>query len=80
MFHILAAIAFVYLTVMFFSRALEISWGVAKIVASLFFVLAIPSLFIFVIIDSVVFLLLPLGFMLTAVDLVSVPVRAKSSR
>ena len=80
MFHIFAVIAFVYLTIIFFSRALEISWGAAKIVASLFFLLAIPSLFLFVIIDSVVFLLLPLGFMLTAVDLVSAPARAKSSR
>lgn len=73
MFHILAVIAFVYLTIMFFNRALEIAWGFAKIAASLFFVLAIPSFFLFVIIDSVVFLLLPLGFMLTAIDLVRMP-------
>ena len=78
MIHIFTVIAFVYLSVKFFARAVEITWGVTRIAATLFFLFAIPSFFMFVIIDSVVFLLLPLVFMLTAIDLVSVPGSAKN--
>ena len=80
MIHIFSVIAFVYLSVKFFGRALELTWGFSKIAATLFFLLAIPSFFMFVIIDSVVFLLLPLVFMLTAIDLVSAPGHAKNNR
>ena len=79
MIHIFAVIAFVYLSIKFFGHALELAWGFSKIAATLFFLLAIPSFFMFVIIDSVVFLLLPLVFMLTAIDLVSVPSEAKNN-
>ena len=79
MIHIFAVIAFVYLTIKFFGLALEITWGFSRIVATLFFLLAIPSFFMFVIIDSVVFLLLPLVFMVTAIDLVSAPSHAKNN-
>ena len=79
MIHIFAVIAFVYLAIKFFNRALVMTWGFSRIAATLFFLLAIPSFFLFVIIDSVVFLLLPLVFMLTAIDLVSVPTEAKNN-
>ena len=79
MIHIFAVIAFVYLTIKFFSLALEITWGFSRIIATLFFLLAIPSFFMFVIIDRIVFLLLPLVFMVTAIDLVSVPSEAKNN-
>ena len=79
MIHILAVIAFVYLAIKFFNRALVMTWGFSRIAATLFFLLAIPSFFLFVIIDSIVFLLLPLVFMLTAIDLVSVPSEAKNN-
>ena len=79
MIHIFAVIAFVYLAIKFFGLALEITWGFSKIVATLFFLFAIPSFFMFVIIDSVVFLLLPLVLMLTAIDLVSAPSHAKNN-
>ena len=79
MIHIFAVIAFVYLAIKFFNRALVMTWGFSRIAATLFFLLAIPSFFLFVIIDSVVFLLLPLVFMLTAIDLVSVPSEAKNN-
>ena len=78
MIHIFTVIAFVYLAIKFFNRALVMTWGFSKIAATLFFLLAIPSFFMFVIIDSVVFLLLPLVFMLTAIDLVSAPSEAKN--
>ena len=78
MIHIISVIAFVYLAIKFFGLALKLDWGFSRIVATLFFLFAIPSFFMFVIIDSVVFLLLPLVFMLTAIDLVSVPNRAKT--
>ena len=79
MIHIFVVIAFVYLAIKFFNRALVMTWGFSRIAATLFFLLAIPSFFLFVIIDSVVFLLLPLVFMLTAIDLVSVPAEAKNN-
>ena len=78
MIHIFAVIAFVYLSVKFFGLACELDWGFSRVVATLFFLFAIPSFFMFVSIDSVVFLLLPLVFMLTAIDLVSVPDGAKN--
>jgi len=69
MFLILVAIAFVFLSIKFFSLAVEIDWCFEKIVASAFVAMAILSFFVFVIVESVVFHLLPIAFVLVAIDL-----------
>lgn len=69
MFLIFAVAAFVYLAVRFFVLSGALDWCFEKIVASLFFSLAIPSLFICVIFESAVFALLPPAFVLVAIDL-----------
>lgn len=69
MFQIFVVIGFVYLAIKFFGLAGGIDWGFNKIVASLCFVFATLSLFVFVIIESIVFLMLPIAFGLAAVDL-----------
>ena len=78
MFLIIVAIAFVYLSIKFYSLAVEIDWCFEKVVASAFVVMAILSFFVFVIIESVAFHLLPLAFILVAIDLLGA--RAAQSR
>ena len=78
MFLIIVAIAFVYLSIKFYSLAVEVDWCFEKVVASAFVVMAILSFFVFVIIESVAFHLLPLAFILVAIDLLSA--RAAQSR
>ena len=71
MFLIFVAISFVYLSIKFYALAIDMDWCFEKIVASAFVVMAILSFFVFVIIESVVFNLLPLAFILVAIDLLS---------
>ena len=61
MFEILVLIAFIWLTIKFFGLAFRITWGVAKIVASLLFVLALLVLMICMIFASGLALLLPIA-------------------
>lgn len=71
MFLIIVVIAFAYLSIKFYALADGINWCFEKIAASAFFVMAILSFFLFVIIDSIAFHLLPLAFILVAIDLLS---------
>ena len=71
MFLILVAIAFVYLALRFHALAVEIDWCFEKIAASAFVVMAMLSFFVFVLVESPVFHLLPLAFILIAIDLLS---------
>ncbi len=68
---IFVVIAFVYLSSRLFPLATEISWCFEKIIAFAFFAFAILSLFAYVVIDGIVFLFLPLAFLLVAIDTLS---------
>ena len=72
MFHILVVIAFVPLAVKFFSLAQNTAWNAAKIIASFFFAISIPAMLISVVIQNIAFILLPLAFVLTAIELLDV--------
>ena len=80
MFLILAVIAFVYLTIRFFALAAAIDWCLEKIVASAFYAFAFSALFVNVIIESFVFLLLPLAFVLVAIEVLGAGRRAEPVR
>lgn len=71
MFLILIAIAFTFLCTKFYSLAEKIDWCFEKIVATSFVLMGILSFFVFVIVDCIVFNLLPLAFILVAVDMLS---------
>lgn len=60
MFEILVIVAFIFLVVKFLRLAFKIAWGLAKIVAFLLFILALPALLICVLFASGLVLLLPL--------------------
>lgn len=79
MFLIIVAIAFAYLSIKFYVLAVGMDWCFEKIAASAFAVMAILSLFFFVVIESVVFQLLPLAFILVAIDLLSAPASSRST-
>jgi hypothetical protein len=65
---IFVVIAFVGLSSRFFPLATGIGWCFEKVLAFAFFAFAILSLFAYVVIDGVVFLFLPIAFLLVAID------------
>lgn len=69
MFEILVIVAFIFLVVKFLGLAFKIAWGVAKIVAFLLFILALPALLICVLFASGLVLLLPLVLIVIAIAL-----------
>lgn len=69
MFEILVVIAFIWLTIKFFGLAFRITWGVAKIVASILFVLALPLLMICMIFANGLALLFPIALVAVAVGM-----------
>lgn len=69
MFELLVVIAFLWLVIKFFGLALRITWGAAKIVASLLFVLALPALMICMLFAGGLALLFPLGLIAIAVGM-----------
>ena len=69
MLEILVVIAFIGLTIKFFGLAFRITWGAAKIVASLLFVLALPVLMICMIFASGLALLLPIALVAVAIGM-----------
>lgn len=69
MFEILVVIAFIGLTIKFFGLAFRITWGAAKIVASLLFVLALPVLMICMIFAGGLALLLPIALVAVAIGM-----------
>lgn len=77
MFLIFVVIAFVCLSARFFPLAAEIDWCFKKILALTFFAFAILSLFAYVVIDSLIFLLLPLAFILVSIDTLSTKTNAE---
>ena len=71
MFQIFASIAFACLAIRFYSLAVQIDWCFEKIIASVFVGLAVVSFFVFVIVDSVMFALIPIAFVLVAIDMLA---------
>ena len=71
MFTLLVIIAFIFLAIKFFGLAFKIAWGLAKVVASILFVLALPALVICVLFTSGLFLLLPIVLIVAAIGLLA---------
>lgn len=69
MFEILVVIAFIGLTIKFFGLAFRITWGAAKIVASLLLALALPVLMICMIFAGGLALLLPIALVAVAIGM-----------
>ena len=69
MFEILVVIAFIGLTIKFFGLAFRLTWGEAKIVASLLFALALPVLMICMIFAGGRALLLPIALVAVAIGM-----------
>ena len=61
MFELLVLILFVWLSVKAIGLTLRLTWGAAKIVASLLFVAALPLLIVLMLFAGGAILLLPLG-------------------
>ena len=61
MFELLVVIIFCWLAFKAIGLALSLTWGVAKILASLLFVIAVPVLFICLLFAGGILLLLPLA-------------------
>ena len=80
MFLIFVSIVFAYLAIKFYSLAIKIDWCVEKIIASAFVAMAALSFFLFVIVDSIVFQLLPIAFVLAAIDMLAARCCAESVR
>lgn len=71
MFTLLVIIAFIFLAIKFFGLAFKIAWGLAKVIASILFVLALPALVICVLFASGLFLLLPIVLIVAAIGLLA---------
>lgn len=66
MFALLIVLAFIWLFVKSVGLALHVTWGLAKIAATLLFVVALPLLVVFVVIGGLLQLLLPLALVAVA--------------
>ena len=69
MFTLLVIIAFILLALKFLGLAFRIAWGLAKVVASILFVLAFPALIICVLFASGLFLLIPIFLIIAAIGM-----------
>ena len=67
MFNILVVILFIWLSIKFLGLALKITWGVAKLIASLLFIIALPALVVCVLFASGVILILPVALVVIAI-------------
>ena len=66
MFDLLVLVVFVWLFVGAVRLAFRVTWGLAKIVATILFVLALPALIVTLLAASGVALLIPLGLLALA--------------
>lgn len=66
MFTLLVVFAFIWLFVKSVGLAFHVTWGLAKIVATLLFVVALPLLVVFAVIGSLLPLLVPLALVAAA--------------
>ena len=61
MFELIIVILFCWLSVKTIGLALSLTWGVAKVLAAILFVIAVPALFVSLLFAGGVLLLLPLA-------------------
>ncbi len=66
MFEILVVVAFVWLLLKVLGAAFKITWGLAKVVASILMVIAAPALILCLIFASGILLLVPLALIAIA--------------
>lgn len=66
MFTLLVIFAFIWLFVKSVGLAFHLTWGLAKIAATLLFVVALPLLVVFAVIGSLLPMLLPLALVAVA--------------
>ncbi len=66
MFDLLVLVVFVWLFVGAIRLAFRVTWGLAKIVATILFILALPALIVTLLAASGVALLIPLGLLALA--------------
>lgn len=71
MFNILVVILFIWLSIKFLGLALKITWGAAKLIASVLFIIALPALFVCVLFASGIILILPVALVAIAVGVLS---------
>ncbi len=69
MFEILVLVLFIWLTVKVVGLGLTIAWGVTKVIASLLFVIAIPTLFGCLLFAGGIVHLLPIGLLSAALGI-----------
>lgn len=67
MFEFLVIILFIWLSIRFLKLALKITWGLAKIAASILFVIALPALVVCVLFTSGILLFLPIALIAIAI-------------
>ena len=61
MFNIIITVVFIWLMIMAIGFALKLTWGAARIVASILMVIALPVLILFLLFAGGVLLLIPLA-------------------
>ena len=71
MFDLLVIILFIWLSIKFLCVALKITWGVAKLIASLLFIIALPALVVCVLFASGVILIFPVALLAIAIGVLS---------
>ena len=71
MFELLVIVLFIWLSIKFIGVALKITWGVAKLVASLLFIVALPALIVCVLFASGAILILPVALVAIAIGVLS---------
>ena len=71
MLELLITVLFLWLSYKFIGLALKITWGVAKLIASLLFVVALPSLVICILFAGGLLLVIPVLMVIGAIALLS---------
>lgn len=71
MLELLITILFLWLSYKFIGLALKITWGVAKLIASLLFIFALPSLVICILFAGGLLLIIPVLMLIGAIALLS---------
>ena len=71
MLELLITVLFLWLSYKFIGLALKITWGVAKLIASLLFIVALPSLVICILFAGGLLLIIPVLMLIGAIALLS---------
>lgn len=71
MLELLITVLFLWLSYKFIGLALKITWGVAKLIASLLFIVALPSLVFCILFAGGLLLIIPVLMLIGAIALLS---------